>query len=130
MRHRARAVVVCSLASALAAGCSRPARLSADLVITRAKVWTGDPQQPEAMAVAVIGDRIVDVGGADEIEHWRGPNTTVLNAEGRRLIPGFNDAAVRFGEGGNELENVDLREAGTAGEFARRINERAKAKPG
>src|SRR5436190_203853 len=112
MRHRARAVVVCSLASALAAGCSRPARLSADLVITRAKVWTGEPQQPEAMAVAVIGDRIVDVGGADDIEHWRGRSTTVVNAEGRRLIPGFNDAHVHFVEGGIDLDRLDLGDAG------------------
>ena len=69
-------------------GCSRPPRLAADLVITRANIWTGNPAQPSAMAVAVIGDRIVDVGGADEIERWRGANTTVLDAEGRRLIPG------------------------------------------
>ena len=118
------------LTSAAGFGCSRPPPLSADLVITRASIWTGNPAEPSAMAVAVIGDRIVDVGGADEIERWRGSNTTVLDAEGRRLIPGFNDAAVRFGDGGNELENVDLREAGTAAEFARRINERAKGKPG
>ena len=53
-----------------------------------------------AKAVAVIGDRIVDVGGADEIERWRGANTTVIDAEGRRLVPGFNDAHVHFVDGG------------------------------
>jgi len=130
MRHRARAVVAaCSLLSTLAAGCSRPARLAADLVITRAKVWTGDSQQPEAVAVAVVGDRIVDVGGADEIEYWRGRSTTILDAEGRRLIPGFNDAHVHFVEGGTDLDSVDLRDAPSQAEFVRRIAERAKAKP-
>jgi predicted amidohydrolase YtcJ len=118
------------LASAAAIGCSRPARLAADLVITRANVWTGNPAQPSAMAVAVIGDRIVDVGSADEIEHWRGSRTTVVNAEGRRLIPGLNDARVRFVDGGTRLDDVDLTDAATPAEFARRINERAKAKPG
>jgi len=127
---RAAARMTLAVVTASAISCSRPPRLAADLVITRASIWTGNPAQPSAMAVAVIGDRIVDVGGADEIERWRGANTTVLDAEGRRLIPGFNDAAVRFGEGGNELENVDLRDAGSAAEFARRINERAKGKPG
>ena len=131
MRHRARAgVAACSLMSALAVGCFQPARLAADLVITRAKVWTGNPQQPDAMAVAVVGDRIVDVGGADEIEHWRGRATTVLNAEGRRLIPGFNDAHVHFVEGGTDLDSVDLRDADSEAEFVRRIAERAKTKPG
>ena len=82
------------------------------------------------MAVAIIGDRIVDVGGADDIERWRGANTTVIDAEGRRLVPGFNDAHVHFVDGGRQLDNVDLRDAGTQAEFARRIGVRAKAKPG
>ena len=110
--------------------CSRPARLAADLVITRANVWTGNPLQPDAKAVAIIGDRIVDVGSADEIERWRGATTTVIDAEGRRLVPGFNDAHVHFVDGGRQLDNVDLKDADTPAEFARRIGERAKAKPG
>jgi predicted amidohydrolase YtcJ len=124
------ALATLTVTSAIAIACSRPPRLAADLVITRANIWTGNSAQPTAMAVAVIGDRIVDVGGADEIERWRGANTTVLNAEGRRLVPGFNDAHVHVVDGGTQLDNVDLKDAGTQAEFARRINERAKAKPG
>jgi len=124
------AALLTLVTAATAIGCSRPLHLAADLIVVHASVWTGNPEQPSAVAVAVIGDRIVDVGGADEIERWRGVNTTVLNAQGRRLIPGFNDAAVQFREGGSELEQVDLRDVGSAAEFARRINERAKAKPG
>jgi predicted amidohydrolase YtcJ len=119
-----------ALASAAAIACSRPPRLAADLVITRASIWTGNPAQPSASAVAVIGDRIVDVGSAEEIDRWRGPGTTVVDAEGRRLVPGFNDAHARLVDGGTQLDDVDLADAGTAAEFARRINERAKAKPG
>jgi len=118
------------LMSAAAIACSRPPHLAADLVVTGANVWTGNQTQPAAMAVAVIGDRIVDVGAADEIERWRGPNTTVLDAGGRRLIPGFNDSHVRFVDGGTALDEVDLTDAATVDEFARRINERARAKPG
>ncbi len=113
-----------------AAGCSRPARTAADLVITRANVWTGDPAQPEAMGIAIIGDRIVAVGGADDIERWRGSNTRVINAAGRRVVPGFNDAHVHFVDGGRQLDNVDLKDADTPEEFARRIAERAKITPG
>jgi len=128
--HTRVALATLILTSAWLLGCSRPARLSADLIVTDASVWTGNPAQPDAAAVAVIGDRIVDVGSADEIDRWRGAGTTVLNAEGRRVIPGFNDAHVRMFDGGSDLENVDLRDAGSAAELARRINERAKAKPG
>jgi Predicted metal-dependent hydrolase with the TIM-barrel fold len=118
------------LISAGAIGCARPPQLAADLVVTHARVWTGNPAQPSAAAVAVIGDRIVDVGSDDEIDRWRDARTTVVDAEERRIVPGFNDAHVRMFDGGSDLEDVDLRDAGTATEFARRINERAKAKPG
>ena len=127
--HRSATIVVC-LAAALGASCSRPAHLAADLIVTRAQIWTGDPQRPAAAAVAVIRDRIVDVGDANDIDRWRGPATTVLDAEGRRLVPGFNDAHVHFVDGGTELENVDLKDAGSPAEFARRIAERARARPG
>ena len=127
-RHTRAALAI--VAAAFAGACARPPRPAADLVITRAGIWTGNAAQPSATAVAVIGDRIVDVGGADEIEHWRGPTTTVLDAEGHRLIPGFNDARLRFAEGGARLDEVDLTDAATPAEFARRINERARAKPG
>ena len=125
-----RAVLATLILTSAALGCSHPPRLAADFVVTHANVWTGNPAQPSATAVAVIGDRIVDIGGADEIERWRGANTTVLRADGRRLIPGFYDAHVPFADGGTELDDVDLKDAGTAAELARRINERAKAKPG
>src|SRR4051812_1205854 len=85
-----------TLAAVLLSACTRPPRLTADLIVTHAHIWTGNPAQPDASAVAVIGDRIVDVGSGDAIERWRGVNTTVIDAEGRRLIPGFNDAQVSF----------------------------------
>src|SRR5262249_26965205 len=119
-------VLVCALASA----CSRPARLAADLVITRANIWTGEPMQPGATALAIIGDRIVDVGGADAMERWRGSQTMMIDAEGRRVVPGFNDAHVHFVDGGTQLDSVDLKDADSPQEFARRIAARAKSKPG
>jgi predicted amidohydrolase YtcJ len=111
-------------------GCVRPARLAADLVITNARIWTGDALQPDANAVAVVGDRIVDVGSSREIDRWRGAATTVIDVEGRRVLPGFNDAHVHLIDGGTALDNVNLKDAGTPAEFTRRIAERAKTKPG
>jgi len=127
-----RPLAPCALAAVcvLALACSRPVRLGADLVITRASIWTGEPLPPGATALAIIGERIVDVGGADAIEHWRGPATTVIDAEGRRVIPGFNDSHVHFVDGGTQLDSVDLKDADSPEELARRIGARAKAKPG
>ncbi|HEV8346081.1 MAG TPA: amidohydrolase [Vicinamibacterales bacterium] len=118
--------VVCVLALA----CSRPARVGADLVVTRANIWTGDPTERQAAALAIVGDRIVDVGAADEIDHWRGPATVVIDAEGRRVVPGFNDSHVHFVDGGTALDSVDLKDADSPDEFARRIVARARTQPG
>src|SRR3954470_8226611 len=123
-------IAALALAWAPAIACSRAPRLSADLVVTHAAIWTGNSGQPLATDVAVIADRIVDVGSRDDIDRWRGRTTTVIDAGGRRLGPGFNGAQVRVVAAGLALDEVDLSDAGTAAEFARRINERAKAKPG
>lgn len=118
------------IAAAGGAGCTPASRGAADLIVTHGAVWTGDPRHPDAAAVAVIGERIVDVGSADEIDRWRTSTTQVVDAGGRRVIPGFNDAHVHFATGGAQLVSVDLRDAGSAAEFARRIVERARNRPG
>jgi predicted amidohydrolase YtcJ len=105
---------------------SRPA---ADLIITNAKIWTVDAFQPLAQAVAVLGDRIVAVGSTSAVDAWRGPNTKVIDAAGKLLLPGFNDAHVHFVSGGEQLDNVQLKDVTNPQEFARRIAERAKITP-
>jgi predicted amidohydrolase YtcJ len=105
---------------------SRPA---ADLIITNAKVWTVDKSLPMAQAVAVLGDRFVAVGSRAEVDPWRGPRTQVIDARGKLLLPGFNDAHVHFVSGGMQLDNVQLKDASSPEEFARLIGERAKATP-
>ena len=115
-------VIVLSSALFLSAQ-SRPA---ADLIIRNAKVWTVDGSHPEAEAVAVLGDRIVAVGSNHEVDAWRGPNTRVVDAAGKRLLPGFNDAHVHFTSGGQQLDSVQLTDATSAQEFVRRIADRAK----
>jgi len=97
---------------------SRPA---ADLIVTHADVYTVDRQHPRAEAVAVIGERIVAVGSPAEIEEWRGPETHVIDAHGKLLLPGFNDAHVHFTDGGADLAGVQLNDATSAQEFTRRI---------
>jgi predicted amidohydrolase YtcJ len=102
---------------------------SAELIVTNANVYTVDKNQPHAEAVAVIGDRIVAVGSASDIDQWRGATTKIIDAGGKLLLPGFNDAHVHFIDGGIQLDSVDLRNATSPEEFARRIGERAKITP-
>ena len=101
----------------------------ADLIISNAKVWTGDKAQPAAQAVAILGERIVAVGSKADVALWRGPNTTLIDAQGELLLPGFNDSHTHFAEGGQQLDAVQLNDATSAQEFVRRIGERAKKTP-
>lgn len=110
----------------LLAAQSQPA---ADLIIRNAKIWTVDKNHPAAQAVAVLDDRIVAVGSNDEVEAWRGPHTRMVDASGKLLLPGFNDSHVHFVDGGLSLDSVQLNDATSAAEFARRIGEQAKKTP-
>src|ERR1700737_2657863 len=116
-------LIVFVLLAAVSFAQSKPA---ADLIITDAKIWTVDKSLPTAQAVAVLGDRIVAVGVNADVDAWRGPHTHVIDARGKLLLPGFNDAHVHFVSGGKQLDSIKLNDATTAQEFARRIGERAK----
>jgi len=102
---------------------------SATFIVTNAAVYTVDKQHPKAEAVAVIGDRIVAVGSRADIDLWRGPQTKVIDAGGKLLLPGFNDAHVHFIQGGAQLEQVQLTDAATPEEFAKRIAAQVKKTP-
>ena len=84
---------------------------------------------PAAQAVAVLGDRIVAVGSNADVDSWRGAQTRVVDAGGKLLLPGFNDAHLHFVSGGTQLDSVQLTDSTSAAEFARRIGERAKSTP-
>ena len=102
---------------------------AADLIITNAKIWTVDKARPQAEALAIVGERIVAVGSAADMDVWHGPQTKVVDAQGRLLLPGFNDAHVHFVDGGEHLQEVQLKDTTTPQEFAERIAQRAKKTP-
>ena len=118
-------IIVITFATIMTAQ-SKPA---ADLIISNAKVWTGDESNPKAQAVAVLGDRIVAVGSNADVLLWRGAQTKLIDAHGKLLQPGFNDAHVHFTDGGRQLDNVQLNDATSAEEFVRRIAEQARKTP-
>jgi predicted amidohydrolase YtcJ len=102
---------------------------AADLIILNARVWTVDKTHPTAQAVAVLGDRIVAVGSNGDVEAWHGVRTRTIDASGKLLLPGFNDSHVHFVDGGLSLDSVQLNDATSAAEFARRIGEQVKKTP-
>ena len=103
--------------------------LVADTIIINAVVHTMDPAQPVAEAVAIYGNRIVATGSTNDIRKLAGPNTRTIDAKGRLLLPGFNDAHTHFLSGGFQLSSVDLRDANSPQEFAARIKAFAEKLP-
>jgi len=94
---------------------------AADLVITNANVHTINSAQPTAQSIAVIGNKIMAVGSNADTKSFIGSKTRVIDAGGKVVIPGFNDAHVHFLETGQQLSSVDLRSAKTPQEFVERI---------
>ncbi|MGD0791975.1 MAG: amidohydrolase family protein [Terriglobales bacterium] len=106
---------------------SQPADV--DVIITNARIYTVDPQQKWAEAIAVRGDKIVAVGERKQIEALRGPATKVIDAGQRLLLPGFTDCHIHFMDGSLGLTRVDLNDATTVAEIQKRVKEYADTHP-
>ncbi len=102
----------------------------ADLVITNANVITIDQDNPRAEAVAVKGDKIIAVGSSAAIKKYiDGENTEVIDASGRLLIPGFNDAHAHFGP--INPDYVELRYITDPNTITQKVKEQvARSEPG
>ncbi|HEY3056379.1 MAG TPA: amidohydrolase [Thermoanaerobaculia bacterium] len=102
------------------------ALILANLILVNGRIWTGDQSKPFVDAVAVEGDRIVAVGTTADILAKAPRDAQRIDLHGRLAVPGFIDDHVHFIDGGFELSRVQLRDAASPQEFARRISEFAK----
>lgn len=64
----------------------------AHLVLRNARIHTVDPALPEAQALAVVDGRIAWLGPDTDAGEWTGPDTRVIDAGGKLVLPGFIDA--------------------------------------
>ena len=101
----------------------------ADLIIINANVRTMASAQPRAEAIAVSGGEIVAVGSTKAIRALADENTKVIDAGGRLVIPGFNDAHVHFGAIGNIFSSAKLAESRTPADFVQRIKNTVRFLP-
>ncbi len=93
----------------------------ADIIISGARVYTVNPVQPWAEAVAIKGEQIVFVGSNRQVKKYAGPQTRIIQAQGRLLLPGFQDSHVHFVSGSLNLNRVDLAGARNVEEIQDRI---------
>lgn len=104
---------------------------SADLAIVNARVWTVEDTQPLAEAIAVRDGRILAVGYTTGIQTLVSPSTRVIDASGRLVLPGFQDNHTHFINSGEEVGQLNLKNASTHEEFGKLVAEYAqRKKPG
>src|SRR6202158_5608129 len=99
----------------------------ADMIIINARIYTVNPQQKWAEAIAVRGDKIIAVGDRKQVGALRGPATKEIDAQGRLLLPGFTDCHIHFMDGSLGLTRVDLNGAATVAESQKRVKAYADA---
>lgn len=100
-----------------------------DFLFTNAAVYTADPANPRAEAVAVRGNRIVFVGRAEDAAALRGSRTQVIDAGGRTLLPGLIDSHFHLLWGSLKLDKLRLEEAHTLPEVFAALAAYAAANP-
>ena len=118
-RVRAIPMLLASLAACATPG--SPDRAPVTVAIVGGRVWTGEPGQPWAEALALAGDRVVAVGSTASVRRLASAGTRVIDAHGGMVVPGFIDSHVHFLAGGMNLASVQLRDASTPAEFVARI---------
>lgn len=96
-------------------------KAAADLIVVNANVRTINRLKPRAEAIAVAGNKIIAVGTNKQILALAGKNTKTIDAKGKLLIPGFNDAHVHFTGIGNQFSSMDLRTLKTPQDFVEKI---------
>ncbi len=74
-----------------------------DLILINADIRTMDAAHPRAEAIAVRDGRILALGSDAQISALAGPETQIINAGGRLVLPGFQDAHVHLLDGGTDL---------------------------
>ncbi|MBD2839139.1 amidohydrolase [Pseudomonas sp. JM0905a] len=81
---------------------------AADLVLLNGKLYTADPSQPSAQAMAVEDGKVLKVGTDAEIKALADGSTQVIDLAGKRLLPGLIDTHSHAIFGGLEMTAANL----------------------
>ena len=108
-RFFASAVGGLGLFTALSCGPQYTSDNPADLILLNGEVYTMEESQPWASAVVVTGNTITAVLEDDaEADAYRGPDTEVIDLEGKFVVPGFIDGHVHFNNAGGLINDANL----------------------
>jgi len=101
----------------------------ADRIFVGGRVWTGEPGQPLAEALAVRGTTVLAVGKSADVRRHSGKGTEVVDLRGRFVAPGFIDGHLHLLGGSLSLEELRLDDAETFPALTQRVRDWATANP-
>ena len=103
----------------------------ADLVLRNGKIATVDEEFSFAEAVAVQKERIVFVGKNEDVSSFTGPETKVIDLEGKLVLPGLIDSHAHIFNLGEQLTHLDITGTTSYQQIIDKVAERVKtAQPG
>jgi predicted amidohydrolase YtcJ len=102
----------------------------AGLILINGFIWTLDPTKPAAEAIALLGDKILNVGGNQDIVALKSDGTRVIDLNGAFVVPGFNDNHVHFAGAASFFWNLQLMDVHKDNDLIARVREYVKAHPG
>jgi predicted amidohydrolase YtcJ len=102
----------------------------AETILIHGRVYTLDAKRPWAQAVAIRGEKIVAVGGDAEIKKLRGPQTKIIDAGRKLVLPGFVDCHIHFLDGSIALGQANLEGAKNPADIQRILRGYAEKHPG
>ena len=102
----------------------------ADTIVLHGKIYTLNPKQAWAEALAIRGERIVAVGSDTDIANLQSKDTKVIDAKGHLVLPGFTDCHIHFIDGSFSLGRVNLEDAKDAADLQQRLREYGGKHPG
>ncbi len=79
-----------------------------DLMLLDGKIYTMNPRQPKAEAVAMRDSKIMAVGKTADVENLGKRNFKVINLQGKTVVPGFIDCHTHFLSYALSLGQVNL----------------------
>src|SRR5687768_10913331 len=121
-------IVGVTVIAGLIVGAQREDDGPVDLIVINGQVYSAADDQL-AEAVAVRGNTVVRVGTNREIQRLRRAQTTVIDAKGGAVVPGFIDAHAHLVSGGLSLDQISLSDATTIEEIKDTIRVWSEAHP-
>ncbi len=103
--------------------------MTAEIIFHHGHVYTMNPTQPTASAVAVAGDRILAVGTLSDLEGVCTRQTRLVDLENGTLLPGFTDSHIHLAVWALSKQQINLRPAPSLAAALRMVQRTAAEHP-